>query len=1054
MTATADESGRPGVHPLTSMQERIWFFEQLEPGTALHNICVPIRLDGHLDPDVLELALRELINRHEPLRSRFTSVNGTAIQIVGDAAPWRLVRHDFAGLAEADRRATVDGLVSIEARTPFDLENEFPFRAVLASLGTDRHLLMVTSHHLVSDGWSHNILFRELTAFYDARVTGLPSTLTPLPLRYRDVVRLELESAQDSELEEELDHWRKSLREPRAVLELPTDRPRPVNRTHTGFRITDYLDIELADQLIALGRRHRASPFMTFAAAFYTLLSRWSQATDITVGTPVAGRTEAGTAELIGLFINTLALRVDLAGDPTFVELLDRVRTAQLGAYANQRVRFERVVQELRPERVVNQNPLFNVMFNYLNQAGPAPRIGGALGDFVELESSAPQFDLTLLIRRESHRVAFEVEYDADLFDRPRMELFLRHYRNLLRAAIETPTARLSELDLLGADGRRLALDASRGPRKSLLWSSVADAFEEQARATPDAVAIVFGTRRLTYRELNIRANRLAHHLLDTGAVSAAPVALLLPRSEQMIIAILGVLKAGGSYLPLDPGYPAERLDYMLDHSESKVAVGERLPMLGADSLRWISVDAGESNDRDPIRTTGPDDLAYTIYTSGSTGRPKGVQITNGAVTNLLASGTDRVSLTAEDRLLAVTTLSFDIAVLELLGPLVIGAQVIIAGDLDVRDGARLLGLVREHGVTVMQATPSTWQLLLESGWDGCGVRILSGGEPLPLALAERLAKSDVAPINLYGPTETTIWSTAAVLRPSTGSIPIGAPLWNTDAYVLDRAMQLLPDGVVGELYLAGAGLARGYARAPGTTANRFVACPFGPRGARMYRTGDLVYRDPHGDLHFVGRGDAQVKLRGFRIELGEVEAALAALPNIARAAAAVREDRPGDRRLIGYIVPRPGDAADPAEIRRRLTAVLPGYMLPSAVVVVDDLPLTPNGKLDRKALPVPPVEVSRLVKGSSQLERTLCSLFAEVLGRTDCGPDDDFFALGGHSLLALRLINRIASELGGTVPLRAVFETPTPSGLAEFLPTTTTTTSRRPALRRMPRPQ
>jgi amino acid adenylation domain-containing protein len=1030
--------------PLSFAQQRLWFIEQLEPGTHTYNSARAARLRGPLDTAVMRQCLSDIVERHEALRTSFTATDGRPVQVIARTLSFPLPVADLSGFPENEREAQARHLAVEEIRRPFDLTRAPLLRVRLVRLGPEEHILILTMHHIVSDEWSQGVLFRELAILYEAHLAGVPAALPDLPIQYADYAVWQREWLQGQRLERELTYWRERLRGAPPVLELPTDRPRPPVQTFRGAKQSLLLPGGLGHGLRALSRSEGSTLFMTLLAAFQTLLARYTGRDDIVVGSPIAGRTRTETEGLIGFFVNTLALRTDLSGDPTFRELLRRVREVAFGAYEHQDLPFERLVEELQPERSLSHSALLQVMFTLQNAPAPIPRLARLEVEPEPIERGVAKFDLSLFLRDDVEGLRALLEYNTDLFDAGTIARLLGHFRTLLEGIVTDPDRPLSELPLLTEPERYQALvewnatDAER-PREA----TVHGLFEAQAARTPDAIAATFEGEALSYRELDRRANRLARLLQARGVGPEVPVGLCVERSLDMLVGLLAILKAGGVYLPLDPTYPRERLELMLADAAVPVLVTQRklLETVPRGTAAAVCLDAEEER-RAPESSVPVDggvtgeQLAYVIYTSGTTGRPKGVQITHSAAVNLLLSLAEVLGLRQQDTVFAVSALTFDMATFELLVPLVVGARVAIAPREVTMDGRLMTAALVRAGATVMHATPATWRMLVESGWTGPLLKAISGGEALPAALAAELLDRCTEVWDLYGPTETTMSSAGAPVR-------AGVPLWlgnmiaNTRLYLLDRSLMPVPIGVPGELYIAGTGLSRGYLGRPGLTADRFLPEPFSQAlGARMYRTGDLMRRRPDGGLEFLGRTDHQVKLRGFRIELGEIEAVLAQHPAVRQGVVLAREDRPGDRRLVAYVLPAAGEPPVIGELRDYLRQKLPEYMVPSGFVLLNGFPRTSSGKVDRSALPAPdrqsPEAPSTYVAPRSAVERLLAGICAEVLDVEHMGAHDDFFALGGHSLLATRVIARLETALGVELPVRMLFEAPTIAGLAQ----------------------
>jgi amino acid adenylation domain-containing protein len=1050
-----------GLHPLSYGQRALWLVDRLAPESAVHNLAAAAIWRG-VEPGRLAAALRELAGRHPALRTTVVIQDGEPVQHVHERLDPGLVLEDASAWSPDRLRDRIDD----EVYRPFDLERGPLVRIAIFTLGPGEQSVVLAAHHIIADLWSFAVVLRELGTLCAAGAAGV-SALPPLPLRPSDVVRWQERRLAGEEGERLWDFWRRRLGGDLPLLDLPTDRPRsarPVQRYRGTAALADWSRdaSDLAPALRALGQAQEATLAMTLLAGFLAFLHRTTGQADLPVGTPSAGRGHPDLAGLVGYFVNPVVVRGDLAGDPSFAELLARVRRTAAEAYEHQDFPLALLAERLHAAR--DGSPLFQAMFSFQSapfaEAEALPVFGFGVGGVhlrageIEIESlpvterRAP-FDLTLTTALVDGRLMASLTLDRDLFDETTATRMLSHLRTLLAAAAVDPALPVSALPLLSAAEREQTIHGWNATREEIPEPPlVHELFAAQARRTPEAVAVEGGGESWTYRELSERCGRLARRLTALGVGLETPAALVLDRSPHMVAALLAVLRAGGAYVPLDPALPRERLALMLGDCGAPLVLTERrLADLLPEGVRRVCLDAQEeeSGTADPA-AVHPDNLAYIIYTSGSTGRPKGVQIRHRSLVNLLAHMGRALGTGPSDVLLSVTTFSFDIAGLEIFLPLITGARLVLAGRETAADGDRLAREIGRSGATLMQATPATWHLLVGAGWEGSPrLTALCGGEALPPELARQLLARTSRLLNVYGPTETTIWSASYEVTEGTGgTVPIGGPVANTQLHVLDRRLEPVPPRVAGDLYIGGVGLARGYLDRPDLTAEAFVPDPWsGEAGARLYRTGDLTRRLPDGEIEFLGRGDAQVKLRGFRIELGEIEAVLESHPDVSRAAAAIwenpREDRPGDRRLVAYAVPRAGCAPAAGALREHLQRLLPEHSVPAALVLLEALPLTPNGKVDRRALPAPEGRREEAGGGPRRaprgpLEEALAAIFGEVLGIPEIGADDSFFALGGHSLLVTQVVTRAGARLGMELPLRAVFEQPTVARLAAAL--------------------
>ncbi|MEW5927747.1 MAG: non-ribosomal peptide synthase/polyketide synthase [Gemmatimonadota bacterium] len=1031
--------GRP--LPLSFAQRRLWFIDQLQPGSAAYNVPFALRLRGRFDPAVLERSLGELARRHETLRTVFAVADGEPGQVVRDAAPVALPVADLRGLPADGREAEVRRLAAEEAARPFDLAAGPLLRVAAIRLDEAEWGVLFTLHHIVSDGWSRGVLVRELSELYGALSAGREPELPELPVQYADYAAWQRAWLAGEALESRLGWWREKLAGAPPLLELPTDRPRPQVQDPRGASVRVGLSAEVSAGLRALSRREGATAFMALLAAWQLLLSRYSGQEDVSVGTPIAGRTRLEVEPLIGFFVNTLVLRTDLSGEPTFRDLLGRVRETTLGAYQHQEIPFERLVEELAPERSLAHTPLFQAMFVLQNNERGGLRMGA-----LETEplvrgggEEVAKFDLTLGLAEDEGGFAGSLSFRAELWDAATVERMAGHFARLVDAVVANAGRPLPEVDFLGEEEREQLLagwnDTDAGyPAGDLVHGL----FAAQAARTPDAVALVFGAEETTYAELDAAANRLARLLLRRGVGPESRVGVFLERRPELLVAMLGVLKAGAAYVPLDPAYPRERLGYMVEDAAVRLVLSsapltDRVP--GVDVLA-LDAAAGELAGEPasaPETEVGPENLSHVIFTSGSTGRPKGVMIRHASTAVLVHWMRENVSDRERSGVLWSTSVNFDVSVAEVFGTLCWGGRLVLV------ENALALPEVAGQGIVYASMVPTAAAELLRTGALPASVGTLNlGGEPLPSDLAQALyALGTVEKVgNLYGPTEDTTYSTYSLVERGAERVLVGRPVANTQAYVLDGRLNPVPAGVVGELYLAGGGTARGYAARPELTAERFVPDPFGPAGSRMYRVMDRVRWLPTGELEYLGRTDFQVKVRGFRIELGEIETALERHERVRRAVAVVREDAPGERRIVAYVVPADGDvsaAVDAAGLRAHLKGHVPEYMLPSALVVLEALPLTGSGKVDRRALPAPDSAggAREYVAPRTPAEEVLAGIWGEVLHAERVGAEDDFFALGGHSLLATRVVSRVREAFGVELPLRALFEAPTVEGAA-----------------------
>lgn len=1029
--------------PLSFAQQRLWFLKQLEPANPLYNIPGAVRLRGVLNVAALEQSFNEIVRRHEALRTTFKTVEGQPVQVIAPALKLTLPLLDWRSHDLSVRETEVLRLAKAEAQHPFDLTQGPLLRMTLVQLEDAEYVLLLTMHHIISDAWSMSILVQELTALYDAFIAGQPSPLPDLPIQYADFAAWQRQWLQGSVLETQLSYWRTQLSGDLPVLQLPTDRPRPRVQTFRGGRREFALTTDLATALNALSQQSGVTLFMTLLAAFKTLLYRYTFQEDILVGSPIANRNHREIEGLIGFFVNTLVLRTNLSGNPSFRELLGRLRPAIWDAYDHQDLPFEKLVEELQPERDLSYSPLFQVKFMLENAPPVELKLSGLTLNFIQSEISTAKLDLSLDMYETPAGLMGVFEYNTDLFEATTIDRMVGHFQTLLTGIIHNPEQRLSELPFLtAAEQHQLLVEWNQTQipyPQNLCFHQL---FEAQVERTPEAVAVVFQDKKLTYQELNHRANQLAHALQKLGVKPEGIVGICIERSLEMIVAVLGILKAGAAYLPLDPTYPPERLAFMLSDSQVSVLLTTeklvtKLPPYNGQIVcldtDWKTM-AQESIQNLASGVT-IQNLAYLIYTSGSTGTPKGVLVTHEGLGNLTEDKIRTCQVQPASRILQFFSLSFDASIPEWVMALGAGAGLYLGTPEELLPGPALLQFLQKHAITHITLPPSALAVLPAGELPALKLVLVGGEAPAPELIAQwshgRLF------INAYGPTETTVNASMVECGNSGQSFPTVQPAANKQLYILDRDLQPVPIGVAGELHIGGVGLARGYLNRPEKTAETFIPNPFSPEpGSRLYKTGDLACYLPNGHIKLLGRLDHQVKIRGFRIEPGEIETRLNEYPSVRESVVIAREDRPGEKRLVAYLVPEPNTLLTLGDLRRFLEEKLPKYMIPAAFVILEAIPLNPNGKVDRFALPAPdltrPELETTFVAPRSATEQALATLFAQVLEVEQIGIHDNFFELGGHSLLATQLIAQLLKTFEIEVTVVDLFDAPTVAGLAE----------------------
>lgn len=1037
---------------LSPGQEALWFLHALAPQSAAYNVAFCIRLSSKVDNECLERSLWKLLERHPMLRSTLVQdTNGLRQRING--IPERCLELvDAYDWSEENLPSQVNSF----HRRPFDLTSGPLFRATLFRRRDGRDVLLISAHHIVFDAWSLGIVLSELSALYEG---ADPATLAPPKASFADYVQWQRALLDSEEGREAWNYWNSRLKYIGTV-DLPTDHPRPANQSFRGAAFDFTLPAAVAEQVRALGRSENATPYAVLAAAFHALLHRYSGAREVPIGTPLNGRSRPEYEDLVGYLVNPVVICAPIEPGTTFRQHLAAMREAAIAAQRYGDYPFAELVKRLQPERDSSRTPLFQVMLNLIKtrQAGvsgdvlqPQGRTGFRLGsvalDAFPLNGHETEFDLDLTLLDTGSAMPASLKYSTDLYEGATIARMAGHFLTLLSAAIESPDQPISDLPMLTELERVRLLANAEGPQLDFPRDAcVHHLIERQASASPDAVAVDYRGEQITYEELNLRSNRLANYLRSIGVGPEVLVGLRLERSIDLVVGLLGILKAGGAYVPLDPQFPPDRIAFMLEDSGAAVLLTEQRLLRNLPKISGVVVCI--DRDSDLIRRQGsalpftdvaPHSLMYVIYTSGSTGKPKGVQITHASVVNFLTSMRREPGIRKGDRLLAVTTISFDIAALEIYLPLTCGACVIIAATATAADGPALARLIQSDRPNLMQATPATWRMLLESGWSGLrGLKILCGGEALSRELANRLLNASDEVWNLYGPTETTIWSAIYKVERPDAEVAIGRPIANTSCYLLDAARQPVPAGMPGELYIGGDGVARGYLNRPTLTAEKFIPSPF-HAGRRLYRTGDIAVYLADGTMEFLGRLDNQVKLRGFRIEIGEIEAALERQFAVRQAVVVTRNDVRGDPRLVAYLTVRDGQEVSTEALRHALAAELPSYMLPSAFVLLDDFPLTANRKVDRKALPAPDAlstGIRHYVPPVTAAQRTIAEMWRDLLGIEEVGITDNFFELGGHSLLIAQLQRRLHEHFGADVALSEILARPTVAGIADLLGT------------------
>lgn len=1033
---------RNGNLPLSFSQKRLWFQNQLDGSSAAYNIPVTIQLDGNLNLNALQRAVETIVQRHEILRTSFRSVDGVPDQVITPEFRTAIDKTDLRAISGTAQMDELQRLLVSEAQRPFDLGQLPLFRTFLFQLSAESHVFLLNFHHIIYDGWSIDCLTNEISALYEAFSLERPNPLPELPIQYADFSQWQQQRLTGETLDNLASYWRRQMDGAPAQLELPTDRPRPPVQNFRGRSHFFSLDPELALNLQTLSQESGVTLFMTLLAAYAAMLSNYSRQEDIVIGCPAANRSRSELESLIGFFVNTLPMRVQMHENPTFLDLLARVRDVSVNAYEHQDLPFEKIVEDLNPERSLSYSPIFQAMFSMQNAPMANLQLPGITVNHVQLERGTSMFDMTLWITETDSGLKGEWEYNSDLFESVTIDRMAAHFETLLKSAVEDPARQLSQLSLL-PDAEQKLLAAWNDTKKEYPeCKSIHQLFEEQVERTPNAVALIFEDQQLTYLELNIRANKLAHHLRKSAVKPDVLVGICVERSIEMIVGILAVLKAGGAYVPLDPAYPQERIRQMLADSQAPVLLTQdklvddlkhyrgKIVRLDGDAKR-----IAQETDKNPVPWAEPNSLAYVIYTSGSTGKPNGVAIEHRSTVALLQWANTVFTPEQLKGVLASTSMCFDLSVYEMFAPLSFGGTVILVESI-----MHLPVAPAANEVTLINTVPSAITELLRMKGIPASVRTVNlAGEPLKTSLVKQIYELGTVKkvYDLYGPTEDTTYSTFT-LR-DTGPATIGRPVSNGYAYLLDRHLQPVPIGVPGELYLGGDGLARCYLNQPELTAERFIKDPFSVvPDARIYKTGDLARYRPTGEIEYLGRIDNQVKIRGFRIELGEIENTLSAHPDLKETVVIAREDLPGDKRLAAYFVPKRAPSPKAGDLRDYLKQTLPDYMVPSTFIELDEMPLTTNGKIDRKMLPAPSTALSEAERGfvshRDSMEQRLVRIWEKLLNVQPIGIHDNFFELGGHSLQAIRMFAEIEQSFGKNIPLATLFGAGTIEKLACIL--------------------
>ncbi|MGD9488077.1 MAG: amino acid adenylation domain-containing protein [Calditrichaceae bacterium] len=1044
--------------PVSFAQQRLWFLDQLEPGNSLYSIPAAVKIRGNFNKEAFKNSINTIIKRHSVLRTVFSQNDGSPSQIIAGKLKIDLPEIDLSGIDKKEIHSRVNEVILSETEKPFDLQTGPLIRALLLKLSVDETIVILTVHHIVSDGWSMGVIISEIKALYPAYCLNKPVSLPELPVQYADYAVWQRKWFRGKVLEQQITYWKNQLKDVPPLIELPTDRPRPASRTYRGDHIIFNIEMEKVQKLEDFCLKQDVTMFMTLISVFQALLHRYSGQSDICVGSPIANRNRAEVAGLIGFFVNTLVMRGDLSENPAFTSFLERMKHTILNAYANQDLPFEMLVEAVNPNRALNHSPLFQVMFVYNNTPENAVTLPGLEVSLIDIESRTSKFDIIMNLTETENILQGKLEYNTDIFNRDTMERFIEHFKVLIDGILINPLSKISDLPMLtGEEFRYLTTVLSKPEAWYDSEKFVHELFEAQAEKSPQAIALIADQNQLSYEELNTRANCLARYLIRKGVLPGTFVGVSVNRTPDLIIGILGILKAGGTYLPLDPGYPKERIRFMLEDSSAKfVLTQERIAktfptsqceLICLDS-RWP--DISKENSRNPEINLTKDLPAYIIYTSGSTGTPKGVLISHQAIANHCCDMKDYYKITPEDHILQFASFNFDASVEQILPTLTGGARLVLRDD-EIWPTIEFHNKIRQFDLSVINLPTAYWQQLAldwasHPEWLSKNrLRlVIIGGDRMSsdtLELWQKTPLSGVRLLNAYGPTETTITASAYDI-PQTfkgTNIPIGRPRANREFYILDNQLRPLPVGIPGELHIGGNALAIGYLNQPELTAEKFINNPFGKEsGILLYKTGDLARYLPDGNIEFLGRADNQVKIRAFRIELGEIEAALNQCGGISRSIVTAIEDSSGVKRLIAYYINGKNQDLPVKELRGSIQKRLPDYMIPSAFIRMDQFPLSPAGKIDRRALPVPdnlrPELESAFVTPRTPTEKKIAGIAGQLLKIEKIGVYDNFFELGGHSMLATQFISRLRESFNVEIPLRSVFENPTVDGMMRVI--------------------